>query len=307
VDVLSEVLRVIRLTGAVFFDVEAGSPRVGGSPGPEDAGNVMSGAEHVISVHTVISGSCWAILPNNSLPRLHLRAGDVAVFPTGHPKGIRWFSEIGAANGGSDDARPRSRLICGYLGCDAMPFSQLLALLPPIVCIRNQIDGAGWMTDLFSLALAERRSGGAGGEMIVLRLSELLFVEIVRRYVATLPNDARGWLSGLRDPHVGEALRLIHARPGEDWNLDRLARDVGLSRSTFAGRFTHFVEEAPMHYLARWRLQLAAQLLERPGASLGEAAAEAGYRSEAAFNRAFKKYAGIPPGAWRKGRPSAGA
>jgi AraC-like DNA-binding protein len=305
-DVLSEVLRAVRLTRAVFVEVEGGSPRAGGLPELHVTDDLMA-REHTISVHAVISGSCWAILPNNSLPRIHLGPGDIAVLPAGRPNVIRWLSETGTAHEGAEDGRPRTRLICGYLGCDATPFSQLLALLPPIVCVRSRVDGDGWMTDLFSLALAERRNGGAGAEMIVLRLSELLFVELIRRYVATLPNEARGWLSGLRDPHVGEALRLIHARPGEDWSLDRLARDVGLSRSTFAGRFTQYVEEAPMHYLARWRLQLAAQLLERPGAGLGEAAAEAGYRSEAAFNRAFKRYAGMPPGAWRKRQHSARA
>ncbi|RRH96658.1 helix-turn-helix domain-containing protein [Mesorhizobium tamadayense] len=153
-------------------------------------------------------------------------------------------------------------------------------------------QGERWVIDLFHLA----------GETVLAKLSELMFVEVIRRHIETLPDDSRGWLSGLRDPHVGEALRLIHARPKEEWTLDRLARDVGLSRTAFAGRFTHYVEISPMHYLARWRLQLAGRLLERPDVSIAQAGAEVGYESEAAFNRAFKKFVGVPPGTWRKGR-----
>jgi AraC-like DNA-binding protein len=133
-----------------------------------------------------------------------------------------------------------------------------------------------------------------------------MFVEVLRRYVATLPEESRGWLSDLRDPHVGKALWLLHSRPTEAWTLDRLAQAVGLSRTIFVNRFTHYVEIPPMQYLTRWRLQLAARLLEmeRPGAGIAQAAAEVGYESEAAFNRAFKSFAGLPPGAWRKGLPS---
>ncbi len=134
------------------------------------------------------------------------------------------------------------------------------------------------------------------------RLSELLFVEILRGYLEALPEDAPGWLSGLRDRHVGAALRLIHGRPHEPWTLESLAREVGLSRSVFAERFTHYVHMAPMHYLGRWRLQLAARLLERPGINIARVAQEVGYESEAAFNRAFKKLTGHPPGAWRRTR-----
>ncbi len=142
----------------------------------------------------------------------------------------------------------------------------------------------------------------APGVTVIAVLSELMFVETIRRHLETLPDDASGWLSGLRDAHVGEALRLIHARPREVWTLDRLAREVGLSRTAFASRFTHYVEVSPMQYLARWRLQLAGHLLERPDISIAQAGAEVGYESEAAFNRAFKKFVGMPPGTWRRGR-----
>jgi AraC-like DNA-binding protein len=165
--------------------------------------------------------------------------------------------------------------------------------------------GSGWVTDLIRVALAEGGSSRAGREAVLAKLSELMFVEAIRRYLESMPADARGWLSGLRDAHIGEALRLIHAHPAENWTVDRLSRKVGLSRTIFADRFTDYVEVSPMQYLARWRLQLASRLLEQSGTSVARAAAEVGYESEPAFNRAFKKFVGVTPGTWRKKRLAA--
>jgi AraC-like DNA-binding protein len=323
-DVLSDVLRAVRLTGAIYFDIDASSPWVGESPGTaEIAAAVMPEAEHVISFHAIVSGSCWAALGDGTGPAQQMNAGDVVVFPGGAPNvmssspGARgepnplamYYRPIGhhlpfaLIHGGGGDER--TRLICGYLGCDARPFNPLLATLPAMMCARRPADSSGWVTDLFRLALAEGGSGRAGGETILAKLSELMFVEVIRRHLESLPEGSRGWLSGLRDPHVGAALRLIHARPAEDWTLERLAREVGLSRTTFAGRFSHYVEVSPMQYLARWRLQLAGRLLEQPGVSIAQAGAEVGYESEAAFNRAFKKQVGVPPGSWRRSRMNA--
>jgi transcriptional regulator GlxA family with amidase domain len=137
---------------------------------------------------------------------------------------------------------------------------------------------------------------------VLSKVAELMFVDVVRRYIETLPKEAGGWLSGLRDPHVSRALALMHGRPAEAWTLERMAHEIGLSRSVFADRFQHFVQEPPMQYLARWRMQLATRLLERQGVGLAQVAVEVGYESEAAFNRAFKKCLGVPPGAWRRGR-----
>jgi AraC-like DNA-binding protein len=319
------LLRAVRLTGAIYFDVDASSPWVGESPGTaEIAAAVMPGVEHVISFHAVLSGSCWAALADGSAHPLRVNAGDVVVFPGGAPNvmsslpGARaepnpiamYYRPIDRnlpfalihGGGGSE----RTRFVCGYLGCDARPFNPLLAVLPDMLCVRKPVDGnGGWVTDLFQLALAEGGSARAGGETILAKLSELMFVEVIRRHLESLPEGSRGWLSGLRDPHVGEALRLIHSRPAEDWTLERLAREVGLSRTIFTDRFSHYVEVSPMQYLARWRLQLAGRLLEQPGVSIAQAGAEVGYESEAAFNRAFKKQVGVPPGSWRRSRMNA--
>jgi AraC-like DNA-binding protein len=319
-DVLSDVLRAVRLTGAIYFDVDAGAPWVGESPSTaEIAAAIMPEAQHIISFHAVISGSCWAALGDDSLPPVCIRAGDVVVFPGGAPNvmssspGARGEPNMAMYYRPTDEHLPftlihggngdeRTRIICGYLGCDALPFNPLLSALPPMLCARKPTGGSSWVTDLFRLAIAEGGCRRVGGETVLAKLSELMFVETIRRHLETLPDDASGWLSGLRDAHVGEALRLIHARPREDWTLDRLAREVGLSRTAFASRFTHYVEVSPMQYLARWRLQLAGHLLERPDISIAQAGAEVGYESEAAFNRAFKKFVGMPPGTWRRGR-----
>jgi AraC-like DNA-binding protein len=141
---------------------------------------------------------------------------------------------------------------------------------------------------------------------VLAKLAELLFVDAERRHLDSLPEDASGWLAGLRDPHVAAALALLHGSPRRDWTVDQLARAVGQSRSVFARRFTHVVHDTPMHYLTRWRMQLAAHLMERQGMSLAQVAADVGYDSEAAFNRAFKKCLGSPPGEWRRShRPAA--
>jgi AraC-like DNA-binding protein len=319
-DVLSDVLQAVRLTGAVYFDVDAGSPWVGETPSTQRiADAVMPGVDHIISYHAIVSGSCWAGLDDESVPPLRVSAGDVILYPGGAPNvlssspGQRGEVNMGMyyrpidqnlpfaiIHGGTGD--DRTRFICGYLGLDAKPFNPLLSALPPMICLRKPADGQGWVTDLFRVAMTEGGQRRAGGETILAKLSELMFVELIRRYLETLPEDSRGWLSGLRDPHVGEALRLIHGRPAEDWTLERLSRAVGLSRTSFTSRFTEFVEVPPMQYVSRWRLQLARRLLERPQVSIAQAAAEVGYESETAFNRAFKKYVGVPPGAWRKER-----
>jgi len=319
VDVLSDVLRAVRLTGAIFFDVEASEPWVAETPaGAEIAGGVMPEAEHVIMFHVVIAGGCWAELKDGSVPPFRLSAGDIIVIPMGDPHvfsttpGMRAAPDLSIYRRPADRRMPTyievlggggelSRFVCGYLGCDARPFNPVLQALPRLLHMRAAEGGAP-MAQLLRLAVDETASRRSGGETVLSKVAELMFVDVVRRHIDSLPRGAGGWLSGLRDPQVGAALAIMHGRPAEDWTLERLAREVGLSRSVFADRFTHFVQDSPMQYLTRWRMQLAARLLERPGAGLAQVAAEVGYESEAAFNRAFKKCVGAPPGAWRRGR-----
>jgi AraC-like DNA-binding protein len=323
VDVLSDVLRAVRLTGAIFFDVEARAPWVAETPaGPTIAANVMPGAEHVIMFHAITSGRCWAELLDGSVPPFRLSAGDIVVLPRGDPHvfctapGMRATPDLAMYHRPADRPLPtyiekgagggeRTRFVCGYLGCDARPFNPVLQALPRMLHARGA-EGAPCMAQLIRLAVDETATRRSGGETVLSKVAELMFVDVVRRHIEMLPTDAGGWLSGLRDAQVGAALSLMHGRPAEAWTLERLAHEVGLSRSVFADRFAHFVQDSPMQYLTRWRMQLATRLLERQGAGVAQVAAEVGYESEAAFNRAFKKCVGLPPGAWRRGRNASG-
>jgi AraC-like DNA-binding protein len=319
VDVLSDVLRAVRLTGAVFFDNEAHCPWVASSPNSAAITAVMPGAEHVISFHSLLSGECWAEIPDDPTPPTRLRAGDIVIFPMGDANvlssspGMRGTVNLSIYKRPTDRALPvpyvlnqdasgheTCHFVCGYFGCDARPFNPLLDALPRMFVAEVSPASQNWLSNLIQVATKESEHGSAGGETMLAKLAELIFVEVVRKHIDRLPEDARGWFSGLRDRHVGTALRLIHARPAEAWTIEGLAREVGLSRSAFAERFTEYAQISPMHYLARWRMQLAARLLENRGISVAQAAAEVGYGSDAAFNRSFKKYLGVSPGAWRR-------
>jgi AraC-like DNA-binding protein len=192
-----------------------------------------------------------------------------------------------------------TKILCGYLGCDTKPFNPLFSALPRMLIIKGLMDTNPLMRELLAAVLGEKDHLGEGARVVLAKLSELMFVQAMREHMKSLPSTAANWLSGLRDEHVGRALRLIHTSPAKDWSLEALARESGLSRSALAERFTRFAGEPPMQYLGRWRMQVAAGLIES-GVSLGAVAERVGYSSEAAFQRAFKKHVGTSPGEWRK-------
>jgi AraC-like DNA-binding protein len=313
-DTLSDVLRSVRLTGAVYFRVRGTAPWVAAAPpSREVAPRIMPGSEHVIEYHAVTEGECWGSVVGGDPVRL--RAGDVIAFPQGDAHvlssapGMRavpdasLFERVARAGppvdvplGGRGPVG--AALVCGFLGCDVRPYNPLLATLPRVLTASDRDGGA--LRGLMDLAVAEAGAQRPGSASVLARVSELLFVEIVRRHLERLPDDETGWLAGLRDPVVGRALAAIHAAPARTWTLDALARAAGLSRSSLAARFVQLVGEPPMAYVARWRMQLAAHRLEDGGAGVAEVAAEVGYASEAAFSRAFKKLVGVPPAAWRR-------
>jgi AraC-like DNA-binding protein len=322
-DTLSDVLRAVRLKGAVFFDVETSAPWVAEAPPSRAvASAIMPDSEHVIEYHVVTSGSCWASIADRDMAPVLLEAGDVVAFPQGdahvlssapgmrsepdysifeYPAGAAQLPLMLNLDGGGSE---RTHLVCGFLGCDSRPFNPLLEALPPILHIRGSARSA-WLREFTRFAVMEASEKRAGGIGVLSKLGELMFVELVRRYVELLPDDSRGWLGGLRDRTVGRALNLLHAEPTRAWTLDQLAKEVGQSRSSFAERFTGFVGIPPMQYLQRWRLQIAASRLCEGNASIAVIAAEIGYESEAAFSRAFKKMIGEPPAEWRSNRAPA--
>lgn len=317
-DVLSDVLATVRLTGAIFFDNTFREPWVAEAPRASAiAAAVMPTSQYVFFFHTLIEGSCWAELTEGSAEPLRLHAGDIVAFPLDDAHvfcstiGMRAKPDLAVYHNPVDRQLPyivndgsgadTCRFICGYLGCDIRPYNPFIKSLPRVLHGRGTA-GQGWLAHLVRHAVSETQGLRPGGEIVLAKLAELLFVEVLREYVDGLSAGSRGWLAGLRDPQVGHALRLIHGRPAETWTLEGLARAVGLSRSVFVDRFTHYTCDTPMQYVARWRMQLAARRLENPAISIAQAGAEVGYESEAAFNRAFKKVVGLPPGAWRKYR-----
>jgi AraC-like DNA-binding protein len=190
--------------------------------------------------------------------------------------------------------------VCGFLGCDARPFNPLLTALPRVILVSGHASGA--LASYVQFALAESKEPRMGGQCVLGRLSELMFVDVVRHYLETLPPDRTGWLAGLRDPFVGRALSAFHRNPTRDWTIETMAKNVGLSRSALAERFTQFVGQPLMQYLTNWRMQLAANHLLSGMESVAVIANLVGYDSEAAFSRAFKKAVGTPPSQWRKHR-----
>jgi AraC-like DNA-binding protein len=314
-DALSDVLRAVRLTGAAFFDVHASEPWVAEAPrGDTIVGRIFPGAEHLISYHVLARGTCWGHVLGE--PPRQLLPGDVIVFPHGDahvmssapgmrdapdPSRYRRPDDAGLpftlAMGG--ESRQPARLVCGFLACDRGPFNPLLAALPAVMHVSAADSSSA--AALVHFALAESSQPRIGAECVLGKLSEVMFVDAVRRYLESLPDTRTDWLAALRDRFVGRALSALHGRPAHAWTLEALARHVGLSRSALAERFTTFVGHPPMQYLASWRMQLAASHL-REGLDVGEVAERVGYESEAAFSRAFKKIVGMPPGEWKRGR-----
>jgi AraC-like DNA-binding protein len=315
-DALSDVLQAVRLTGAVFFDIRASEPWVAETPpGSQIVGRIFPNADHVIPYHVVTRGACWGSV-NGERP-VQIAAGDVIVFPHGDAHtmsstpGMRSAPNLSLYRRPGDGQLPFSfsmgdspeesaHLVCGYLACDAKPFNPLLDALPRTIHVGDRAGGA--IRTFVEFAIRESRDQGPGGEVVLGRLSELMFVDVVRRYLETLPATRTGWLSGLREPFVGRALTALHRSPTRNWTIEMLAHEVGLSRSALAERFTHLVGQPPMQYLANWRMQLAANYLVSGNDSVAAIAERVGYESEAAFSRAFKKMVGTSPGRWRKQR-----
>jgi AraC-like DNA-binding protein len=321
-DPLSDVLGTVRLTGAVFFMVDFSSPW---PPSLVPEGTALARAlaphsQNVISYHLITAGSCWAGLYDGTLERLD--EGDVVVFPQGDryflsmdreippPPDVHMAIEgfravatgrlpfLTSLGGGGPE---RMRVVCGFLGCDHRPFNPLLASLPPILIVRRTAASRrDRLERLLDLVVAEAEERQPGGESVRVRLSELMFVEVIRRHLFTMREERTGWLAGLRDEVVGRALALLHRQPARAWSLPELAREIGASRSVLAERFARLVGQPPMHYLTWWRMQAAARLLADGAAKISAVALEVGYDSEAAFSRAFKKAAGVSPATWRR-------
>jgi AraC-like DNA-binding protein len=319
-DAFSEILSGVKMHGAVFFTAEFSAPWGLSMP----AANVMAaklapGAAHLVTYHLVVEGG--AVIELADGPSIELKPGDVVIFPHGNPhhmssgKGAkppfpnygisakvksRDLSPLRAGGGGET-----SRFVCGYMTCDPYLSRPILSGLPSVFKVNVRTDRAGhWLESSIMHLVDEAASGRVGSEAMLAKLSEALFVDTLRRYVAGLPEQQMGWLAGARDPIVGKSLGLMHSRIAHPWTIADLADEVGISRSALVERFTRYLSEPPMTYLTRWRLQLAARSLENTSRGVAEIAADVGYESEAAFNRAFKREFGQPPGRYRSDHKS---
>lgn len=321
-DALSDVLEAVRLTGALFFLVDAHEPWIAEAPDAATlAPVILPRAQHVVSYHLITEGTCWCHM--DGLAPVRLDAGDIVVVPHGdayqlssHPAPsstglslaqiLEWFQMMAAGRlpfvveeGG--DLPQRVGVVCGFLGCDALPFNPVLSTLPRLLPLRRTMSmGRDRLATLIDFAVGEAQGQRAGRRSILLRLSELMFVEVVRRHLAAAGTESTGWLAALRDPLISRVLARLHAQPAHAWTLDSLSDGIGASRSTLAERFAQLVGQPPMQYLAGWRMQLATRLLAEHSMKVRAIADSVGYASEAAFSRAFKKHTGLSPQAWRQ-------
>ena len=190
-------------------------------------------------------------------------------------------------------------LVCGFLGCDLRPFNPLMASLPRLMHVPAR-SGEDWVVQCARQAAAETFEPRPGSGAMLERLSEMTFIEAVRRYRGSLPEGSQGWLAGLRDRFVGRAITLMHDAPADPWTVDELGKRIGLSRSALHERFSEMVGQTPMQYLASWRMQVGAELLRDTAATVASVALDVGYQSEASFARAFKRSVGKPPALWRR-------
>jgi AraC-like DNA-binding protein len=314
-DAFSEILSGVKLSGAVFFSAEFSAPWGFSAPASKViAEQVAPSAAHLVLYHLLIDGTGFVAMDGGQ--SVVLEPGDVVIFPHGDPHSMssgkatrppfpnygisskikaRDLSPLRAGGGGA-----LSKFVCGYMTCDPHLSRPILNGLPPVFKVNVRADSAGtWLESSIRHLVEEAVSGRVGSEAMLAKLSEALFVDTLRRYVDSLPEQQNGWLAGARDPVVGRSLALLHGRVAHPWTIADLADEVGISRSALVERFSRYLSEPPMAYLTRWRLQLAAQSLQKTSRGVADIATDIGYQSEAAFSRAFRREFGQPPGRYR--------
>jgi AraC-like DNA-binding protein len=315
-DALSDVLKSVRLEGALYLNAEFTAPWcLRGRYGLTSVRERLAGAEHVVFFHFLIEGRCKIRLAEGG-DVIDVAAGDLVLFPRddrhlmgshlhlapletenlNHASGPDELVQIRHGGGGE-----LTRFVCSYLACSRSLCRPLLEALPRVIRIpMGDGHASGLLRELLRAGVRESGYSRPGGDSMLARLAELMFVEALRRYIESVPPEATGWLAGVRDAQIGRALALLHGSPSRAWTVDALAHEVAMSRSALAERFVALVGEPPMQYLMRWRLALAAQMLRSGHEAVARVAERSGYESETAFTRAFKREFGVPPASWRK-------
>jgi AraC-like DNA-binding protein len=314
-DALSEALKAVRMTGAIFYSLECSAPWGFAVPHLHDVAHVLApGTERLVSYHLVTEGE--AIVQFGNEEPIPVRAGEVLIIPHGDAHTVQNGSPAELVDSAASlreylagtlsvmrvgEGGAMTRFICGYFGCERHAERMFLAGLPTMIKINIRGDEAGaWIENSIRLLVSSANTNRPGHSVLLSKASEALFVEALRRYMEQLPPEQPGWLAAARDPIVGAALALLHRKPFHAWTLEGLAAEAGTSRSVLAERFTRYLGDPPLTYLARWRLQLASRLLETTRKTIQQIATDVGYDSEASFNRAFKREFGNPPARYRK-------
>jgi AraC-like DNA-binding protein len=315
-DALSEALRSVRMTGAIFLDAEFTAPWSFRSPLAQQAAPVVApGTEQLIIYHLVTEGMAWVKMAGEA--DLPVEAGEIVIIPHGEEhlfgNGLSETVFDGAATlhqhvagelsslRGWGGGGVTTKFVCGFMGCERQAENLFLAGLPTTIKINIRGNASGaWLENSIRYLVSEDQLHQPGRNILLSKMAEALFIETLRCYIKLLPPEATGWLAGTRDPIAGAALALLHRRPAEHWTIDRLACDIGTSRSVLSDRFTRYLGEPPLTYLARWRMQLASRMLQTTKATVLQVGLAVGYESEAAFVRAFKREFGLPPARYRK-------
>lgn len=305
-DVLTDVLESVRVRGAVFGKMQLTAPWGFSADRGEGLGFTV-----------VTRGSCWLEVEGHA--PLQLAGGDLVVLKKDRPHVIRdarstpvlpveeLLSQCPARHGcepggvfayGGGGAE--TAFIGGRFDIENADDNPLIAALPAVIHVRgDRGTPVRWLEATLQFMASEMTSGQPGAETVVARLADILFVQAVRAYLAD-GGERRGWLSALVDAQIGPALSRIHEKPEAAWTVESLAASVGMSRSAFAARFSALAGEPPLTYLTRWRMTKAERLLRAGHSSIGAIAERVGYDAEAAFSKAFKRWTGQAPGAFRR-------
>jgi len=308
-DVLTDVLETVRVVAACYGRLEATAPWGIRVRNGEDA-----------KFHVVLEGRARLLVDGEAEP-IELSAGDIVALPHGHAHSLLDDPMLEAQ---SSEAQPLEELLVCRARGDASVFrvggggesavivsgrfrfedrrnNPLLSVLPAVITLRGEMGkSVRWLEPTLKFIACEAASGRPGSQTVIARLADVLFIQIVRGHLASLPANGSGWLGALADTQIGAALGHIHQNPEQDWTVQSLAAKVAMSRSAFASRFMRLVGEPPLSYVTRWRMQKAASMLRDGKQTLAEVASKVGYDSEAAFSKAFKRAVGSAPGAYRR-------
>jgi len=314
-DLLSDLLGSMHLSGTVLFSTEFREPWSVSTPGSAGLAQMLPfKTEHIIPFHVVAAGGCWLEIPEHR--PVWLDEGDAVLMPYGDSHGLRgrqpaeavqiaqlmpplpWSDIPLIAHGGTG---AMTVLVCGFVQCDELLFHPILRHLPTLVRVSPEpTPDDQWLAATIRHTAAEASGRRPGARTMLPRLTELMFIEILRNYMQGLSADEVGWFAAYNDVVAGAALKLLHGQPLRDWTVEALAHEVGVSRTVLAEQFTRRLAQSPMKYLAQWRMQLAAQTLKSSVLPMKTIADQASFESEAAFSRAFKRHFGLPPGEWRR-------